>query len=279
MITRPITRPITRSITRGITEGIGGAAVPAYQALLDLNPVLLVPSINDAYAEGRLWQDAAMTTPATAVDDPVGAVEDFSGNSYHLTASGTARPLLKQDGGGNWYLQGDAVDDKMSTAGNLAFGGTQAVTVFVACQKKPAVQMHISTSDNVNIYVGAFCIIDGVDFGGLAKGNAGYTAANITDVSVGALVVKSMVVDFSLASEEMAVFRANGVDIKTGLYTYNANNTGVFVDFPAHIMSSGDGSFRSEAPYYGFAIYPSALSLEDIATVESYMASQSGITL
>ena len=47
-----------------------------------------------------LFQDAAMTTPVTAANDPVGAMLDLSGNGYHLTQSTAgSRPLYKAAGG------------------------------------------------------------------------------------------------------------------------------------------------------------------------------------
>ena len=59
----------------------------------------LAPSLwLDANAPNILFQDSAMTTPATATNDPIGAWKDRSGNNRHLT-QGTAgsRPVLTKE--------------------------------------------------------------------------------------------------------------------------------------------------------------------------------------
>lgn len=63
-----------------------------------------------------LFQDNAFSIRAAALGDPVGGVLDKSGNGLHLTASGTARPLLQRDELGNYYLDFDGIDDKLLTA-------------------------------------------------------------------------------------------------------------------------------------------------------------------
>lgn len=58
-----------------------------------------------------LFQDASRTTPVTAVGQPIGCVMDKSGNNFHLTQSGTARPTLRQDVNGFYYIEFDGIDD------------------------------------------------------------------------------------------------------------------------------------------------------------------------
>lgn len=61
-----------------------------------LEPILenLVSWHDADYAAG-LWQDSARTTPATANSDPVGAMDDRSGNNRHVTqATGANRFVL-----------------------------------------------------------------------------------------------------------------------------------------------------------------------------------------
>lgn len=49
-----------------------------------------------------LFQDAAATTPVTADGDPVGYMQDLSGNGHHATQSGSARPIYRESGGLSW---------------------------------------------------------------------------------------------------------------------------------------------------------------------------------
>jgi hypothetical protein len=55
-----------------------------------------------------LWQDSARTTPVTTHGDPVGCIDDISGNGHHLLqATSTARGLWQSTGG----VLMDNVDD------------------------------------------------------------------------------------------------------------------------------------------------------------------------
>lgn len=58
-----------------------------------------------------LFQDSGGTI-AAAVDAPVGRINDKSGRGNHaIQAAAGARPMLRRDGGGRHYLEGDGVDD------------------------------------------------------------------------------------------------------------------------------------------------------------------------
>ena len=84
----------------------------------------------------QTYQDAAATTPA-ATGDPVGYVQDMSGNGFHLTqATSLSKPTLQQDANGKYYLAFDGVDDVMtatfpSALGDctLVFAGAEQVSV------------------------------------------------------------------------------------------------------------------------------------------------------
>ena len=76
-----------------------------------------------------VWQDGAATV-AGVVGQPVGRVNDKSGNGNHATqGTAAARPLLQADGAGRSYVQGDGVDDWLR--GTYAMTGTWTrVTLF-----------------------------------------------------------------------------------------------------------------------------------------------------
>ena len=58
-----------------------------------------------------MWTDTAGTTQAT-VGDEVARIDDKSGNGNHATqATFAARPILRQTGGGLYYLEFDGTDD------------------------------------------------------------------------------------------------------------------------------------------------------------------------
>ena len=63
-----------------------------------------------------LFQDAAGTIPVTSDGDPVGRINDKSGNGNHLTQAATsARPTYRTDGTRHW-LEPDGVDDYLVAA-------------------------------------------------------------------------------------------------------------------------------------------------------------------
>jgi hypothetical protein len=63
-----------------------------------------------------VFQDTAGTTPA-GVGDPVGRIDDKSGNGNNLLqVAANQRPLLQQDGSGNYYLDFDGSDDLIQAA-------------------------------------------------------------------------------------------------------------------------------------------------------------------
>lgn len=68
-----------------------------------------------------LFQDAAGTTPVTALGQPVGLVLDKSGRGNHATQStALSRPTLQQDSTGRYYLSFDGTDDFLSVPGSAA---------------------------------------------------------------------------------------------------------------------------------------------------------------
>ena len=99
------------SLSNQLLFGGGGAPVPAY------SPAELFQSDEagiwyDYQDFSSMWQDSAGTVPA-AVNQPVGRVDDKSGNGNHaVQATASARPILRNDGT-NYYLEFDGVDDRL----------------------------------------------------------------------------------------------------------------------------------------------------------------------
>lgn len=90
----------------------------------------------DPSNSATVWQDAAATTPAVA-DDPVGRIDDLSGNGNHASTSTDAeRPILR-NAGGLWYLEFDGVDDWLQL--NAILTGTLPHTVVAGVRNTEAV--------------------------------------------------------------------------------------------------------------------------------------------
>lgn len=78
-----------------------------------------------------LWQNAERTIPVTANGDPVGCVDDLSGNGNHAKqAVSAARPVYKTDGILHW-LEFDGVDDDLLTNYNKLSTETTKASVYL----------------------------------------------------------------------------------------------------------------------------------------------------
>jgi hypothetical protein len=113
-VIQPVRVPVLRSLTRDIRNGIyepaedGGGFSPASLFAMGEQGAWYDPS-----DLSTLWQDSARTTPVTADGQPVGAIDDKSGNGNHLIQNTTSlKPIYKTSGGLNW-LKLDGVDDKL----------------------------------------------------------------------------------------------------------------------------------------------------------------------
>lgn len=71
--------------------------------------------IQDPSVLSSMFSDRAGTVPVSGANDVVGKILDLSGKGNHATApSDAARPVLKLDGNGRWYLERDLVDDTLA---------------------------------------------------------------------------------------------------------------------------------------------------------------------
>lgn len=106
---------------------------PVAPVLYDWSPAALFSaSEHGAYYDpsdlSTLFQDAAGTTPVAADGDPVGLIQDKSGNGNHATQSTSAsRPLYRTDGSLHW-LEFDGVDDSLACEGSSTLGHNEGLT-------------------------------------------------------------------------------------------------------------------------------------------------------
>lgn len=105
---RPPLRPIMHSPLQA-RRGCGSAPAFAFTDLFAAGEGGIIFDIHPS----RLWQDSARTVPVTADGQPVGCIDDESGNANHaLQVTSGQRPLYKTDGSLRW-LEGDGVDDDL----------------------------------------------------------------------------------------------------------------------------------------------------------------------
>lgn len=178
-----------------------------------------------------LYQDAAGTTPVTAVEQPVGRILDKSGRGNHATqATATSRPILQRDGNGKYYLFFDGVDDFLST-GVISFGSSDKVFVSAGFARN----LISGNADNNQIIgfgsvnsPGSF-IFEYYTNNTLVyrEGSGAFGAQSSVASYTNNPTVTSFQVDLSgtTTATEMPAFNVNGVDTRGGT-SYGAGDTG-----------------------------------------------------
>ncbi len=207
-----------------------------------------------------LWQDSARTTPVTAHGDPVGCIDDKSGNGKHaIQATAAARPLYQADATGK-YLLFDGVDDRLTSA---------ALTLPQPFERYSALrQITWTASDRI------FNEASGTN-GILYQANAtpqillfgGAGAASNSNAAVGANFVARERWDG--ASSQLQV---NNTTATTG----NPGATGLTLG--VSIGGSGSGGNCGNIRCYGM-LTRAPLTAAEQASMKDYMAGKAGVTL
>jgi len=83
-----------------------------------------------------MFQNAAGTTPVTAVGQSVRRILDKSGRGNHFTQANVANaPILQVDGTGRYFLLFDGSDDWLQSAATINPGSVDKVQVFAGLRK------------------------------------------------------------------------------------------------------------------------------------------------
>ena len=217
----------------------------------------------DPSDSSTVWQDAAGTTPA-GVGDPVGRIDDKSGNGNHATQStSTARPVL-QSSSGLYYLE-FVIDDYMQTA---PFASPLAQPNFISL----AGLLPDSTGSSA-LY-----------FDGLASGSRHFAYAPKNDTT---LLVGTDGGNYSGAEPDgtstnvwsfnfdgaSSYLRQDGTQVATG-------NTGATTLGGLTLMANITPSASPHTTnMHGFILVNRTLTAGEITDLESYLADKSGVTL
>jgi len=180
-----------------------------------------------------MFQDAAGTTPVTATDQSVGLILDKSGRGNNASQSTlAARPLLKQDENGCYFLLFDGSDDALATA-SIDFSVTNKVSVFAGARKLSdaltggVVQLSNSTSGNNGVFAlfAPFNTGAGADYAWQSKGTARITTTS--SVLTGAeTVVLTGIGDIAAPS---AILRRNAVQVASSTGSQGSGSFGNYV--------------------------------------------------
>lgn len=225
-----------------------------------------------------VWQDSARTTPG-AVDSPVGALDDKSGNGNHLT-QGTAgsRPILRQSGS-LFYLERDGTDDWLESAAafTLQAGWTLgAAASFTAGADTTTASLLALEASSTNYFIlGMRQSIE--EARSALRGASASPAVSLTTATGGTdsypdAVAAVLVSRFQALSHDI---RVNGTTLATEVTTWDAQTVasaklvygraGVVTVVPTNLYAA-----------IALARIPSAAELTNI---EAWLASKSSVTL
>jgi len=225
-----------------------------------------------------LYQDSAGTTPVTADGDPVGRMEDKSGNGNHATqATSASRPVYRTDGTLH-RLEFDGVDDLLKTA-TIDWGATSQMELVAAIKS-------LDTSGGNNTWIHTQDGVESFRFGiqsprtstthhrMFVNGNTD-TLLPVTDAKY-APPDKRVIgasVDFAAGT---ASLRLDGVEVvgRTSLSSGSFPNAELVIGM---LASSGIGEAQIEL--YGAAIIDRLLTPSERTSAEQFYASKAGITL
>lgn len=233
-----------------------------------------------------MFQDAAGTTPVTAVEQPVGKILDKSGRGNHATQSANTayRPILKQDASGKYYLLFDGSNDYLVTPA-INFTSTDKMSVFVGLRKPSDTtgRVVIELSNAFYLNSGTFVIAaPGSDLSnsysiavrGTIIGDAKIRpfTAPITNVVTQLYNIGGA----SIADELKA--RVDGVE-KTLEDAAGYCGTGNFGNYPLYIGARGGTSLYFNGHLYSLVVRGAQTSNNLITAAERYVACKTGVTI
>ena len=227
-----------------------------------------------------LFQDASGTTPVTADSQPVGRMLDVSGNGNHITQANAARkPLYRTNGALHW-LEFDGIEDGLQTPSALSLAGSGRMSMTVGLRRTGSANAVVAElGPNSFANSGTFAIFSPLGTNFYVFRSRGSTAAaslTIADTVYTAPVNHVAVMQAVTAASNVTA-RVN----QTETTNTDAQGGGGYSSTQALNIGTRDGG--TSLPYGGrifsFVLRGGALSAEQLALVEQYTASQSGVTL
>lgn len=207
-----------------------------------------------------MFQDDAGTTPVTAVGQPVGRINDKSGRGNHATqATAGYRPLLLQDGGGNYYLAFDGVDDFLATASAIALNAAPLNSITGHFNNVTGVQ-RVWSNSRYRFGTSAAALV--------------FTSTGAKDYATSPLLSATApyVVSTQFDAEFDVVFRLNTSDIAPILHASDAVSGQSTLQIG---RDAGIGQFLNGG-IYPMILRKGSMTAGEIATCEAYVNSKTG---
>lgn len=209
-------------------------------------------------------------TGAVAIGDPVGYIADKSGNGYHaIQATAAARPVLRRDVQGRYYLEADGTDDVL--AASFTAVSTDRAMMVAALQidstalssADEAFSAGNSGNDNPTLFIRRY--VDPRVFGGW-RSQVGVSAGADWTSAAGS---DGRHVFTCHASDANVALRMDGVQKKVGdgiPSSATFDRIGIMANVRTSVSSWAPGRF------YGGVIAFRAVSVFELDNTETYMA-------
>jgi len=226
-----------------------------------------------------LFQDAAGTTPVTAVGQPVGKILDKSGRGNHATqATAASRPTLQQDSNGMYYLSFDGTDDGMATP-SINFTGTDKMTVWAGVRKlSDAAAGVVVELGSGGAAAGLFSIsaprTAASNYGFFTRSTTGVSNLSANGYAAPDTAVLSCQFNTSGAGATTQIFpRRNGV-IPALATASDAAGGGAYGNYPLYIGRRGGTSIPLNGRIYQLIIRGAESNAGQIAATEAWCNSK-----
>ena len=259
--------------------GLGVNKLGVTNAPSGFNPLSLF-----ANSEQGVWYDpsdlstmfqSSDGTMAVAVGDPVGYIEDKSGNGNHaIQATSAKRPTLRETGG-LYYLEFSGAQG-LRTASNIDFTGTDTMSVFVGVKKDDDTTDNIlEHSANIGGNNGTFRVHSGTS--GLYRNQSKGSVLSNANNSDNAAPSTNVLTGQSKISTDLNVLRIDGVE--AGTSTSN-QGTGNYIAEQLNVGSRNNGgSAQLTGRIYSMVIRNVLSSDAEISSTEAYVANKTGVSL
>jgi len=218
------------------TQRIGSRFVP-HRSAVRITPTDIAGLQLWLKADTGLWQDAAMTTPAVADGDVVGAWADQSGNGNHATQGTTAaKPLLKLAiKNGKPVVRFDGTDDLLRIASGLPAGTSPVGVIAVVNPGATLSNEHIIMWGSYTANEGCLRFQDG------GVGRVTFQDDGTDILSVSGFSAATWYIFASVYDGTNAIIRKNGGQVASAARNKNiigtAGDIGTIKGFTAELLS------------------------------------------
>lgn len=222
-----------------------------------------------------MFQDAAGTTPVTAVGQPVGRILDKSGRGNHATqATAASRPVLQQDGTGRYFLLFDGVDDWLQTA-SINFTSTDKITMFVGVRRITSVASGVIVELSVNRATnpGAFTVAAD-DTSRYQFNSSGSVGTEFCLSAFQASPNSAVLTGTNRIAGNVIQLRRNGVVESNG--DALDQGTGNYGNYPLYIGRRGGTTQPFNGRLYSLIVRGAQSTATEINNAEAYVNSKTG---